>query len=84
MATMGYLAARRSRRVAHHSLLVTCLFPNEGSKLELFATPELLELARSHSRINGVMDGDALASSLPGCARPSWSGATGSTITCSA
>ena len=40
---------------------VTCLFPNEGSKLELFATPELLELARSHSRINGVMDGDALA-----------------------
>jgi polyhydroxyalkanoate synthase len=61
MAAMGYLAARGDRRVAHHSLLVTCLFPNQGSKLELFATRGLLESARRHSRIHGVMEGDGLA-----------------------
>ncbi|HEX6377063.1 MAG TPA: hypothetical protein VFZ91_15235 [Allosphingosinicella sp.] len=61
MATMGYLAARGQRRVRNHSLLVTCLLPNQGSMLELFATPELLESSRRHVRINGVMEGDALA-----------------------
>lgn len=61
MAAIGYLAARGDRRVRNHSLLVTCLFPNQGSKLELFATLDMLESARSHARINGVMDGDALA-----------------------
>lgn len=61
MATMGCLAARGERRTLHHSLLVTCLFPNYGSKLELFLTPDLLESARRHVRVNGVMEGDALA-----------------------
>lgn len=61
MATMGYLAARGERRVRNHSLLVTCLHPNQGSKLELFATSGLLEAARRHAAINGVMEGDALA-----------------------
>jgi polyhydroxyalkanoate synthase subunit PhaC len=61
MAVMGYLAARGERRVVNHSLLVTCLFPNHGSKLELFATPDLLKSTRNHVGINGVMEGDALA-----------------------
>jgi polyhydroxyalkanoate synthase len=61
MAAMGYLAARGERRVVNHSLLVTCLFPNQGSDLELFVTPDAVELARSHVRANGVMDGEELA-----------------------
>ena len=61
MATMGYLAARGDRRVTNHTLLVTCLFPGQGSKLELFATPELLSSACRYVEINGVMEGDALA-----------------------
>jgi len=61
MATIGWLAARGDRRVANHSLLVTGLFPNQGSKLELFATRDLLEAARRHSRLHGVMDGGGLA-----------------------
>ncbi|HEY5724153.1 MAG TPA: alpha/beta fold hydrolase [Allosphingosinicella sp.] len=61
MATMGCLAARGDRRVANHTLLVTCLLPNQGSKLELFATPDLLALACRHVGIAGVMEGDALA-----------------------
>ena len=61
MAAMGYLAARGERRVLNHSLLVTCLFPNQGSKLELFVTPDTLDLTRDHVQINGVMEGDALA-----------------------
>lgn len=61
MATIGYLAARAPRRVAHHSLLVTSLFPNQGSKLELFATRDLLEAARLHAASSGVMEGEALA-----------------------
>ena len=61
MAVMGYLAMCGDRRVRHHSLLVTCLSPNNGSKLELFATRDLIELTRRHVRINGTMDGDGLA-----------------------
>ncbi|MEA3037597.1 MAG: poly[(R)-3-hydroxyalkanoate] polymerase subunit PhaC [Sphingomonadales bacterium] len=61
LATMGCLAARGERRVTTHSLMVTCLFPDQGSKLELFATNELFALARNHSRVHGVMEGDALA-----------------------
>ncbi|MBL6752632.1 MAG: alpha/beta fold hydrolase [Nevskia sp.] len=61
MAMLGYLAERGDSRIANHSLLVTCLLPNEGSDLELFATPTLIEMAGSYVRNNGVMYGDELA-----------------------
>lgn len=61
MALLGYLAAIGDRRISHHSLLVTCLFPNQGSELELFATSDSLEFARSYVRTNGVMDGNDLS-----------------------
>jgi poly[(R)-3-hydroxyalkanoate] polymerase subunit PhaC len=60
MAMLGYLAEIGDRRIAHHTLLVTCLFPNKGSEIELFVTQDSLELARSYVRINGVMDGGDL------------------------
>jgi len=61
MALLGYLAETGKRLVTNHSLLVTCLFPNEGSDLELFATPELLERVREAVRAEGVMDGGDLS-----------------------
>ena len=61
MAMLGYFAEIGDRRIANHSLLVTCLFPNQGSDLELFATPELIKLTSSYVQNNGVMYGDGLA-----------------------
>jgi polyhydroxyalkanoate synthase subunit PhaC len=61
MALLGYLGVKGRQVVTNHSLLVTCLFPNEGSDLELFATPELLERAREEVQAEGVMEGADLA-----------------------
>ena len=61
MAVLGYLAEAGRKRVATHSLLVTCLFPGVGSELELFATPESTEWVREEVRREGVMEGDELS-----------------------
>jgi polyhydroxyalkanoate synthase len=60
-ALLGYLAATGNRMVHSHSLLVTALLPDSGSKLELFATEESLELAKNISTRQGSMDGRDLA-----------------------
>ena len=61
MATMGYLASIDDQRVANHSLLVTCLFPNYGSSMEMFATPTMIERVRNYSKTIGLMNGKELA-----------------------
>jgi polyhydroxyalkanoate synthase subunit PhaC len=61
MAVLGYLAEIGEQRVSSHSLLVTSLFANNGSALELFATPTLLEQVRRYTDTVGIMDGTALA-----------------------
>jgi len=61
MALLGYLAEQGTARVANHSLLVTCLFPGDGSDLELFATPELLARVQHAMQENGVLEGDDLS-----------------------
>ena len=60
MALVGYLAEHGERRIANHSLLVTCLFPGEGSDIELFATPALFDQLRATVREDGVMEGEDL------------------------
>lgn len=60
-ALLGYLAETGNPVVRNHSLLVTALTPNNDSVLELFTTRKTLQFARAHSRIEGVMDGKALA-----------------------
>jgi polyhydroxyalkanoate synthase len=61
MALIGYLAEVGQRRVANHSLLVTSLFANHGSAMELFATAGMLERVRRYTRGAGVMEGSQLA-----------------------
>jgi polyhydroxyalkanoate synthase len=61
MAVLGYLAEIGDRRVSNHSLLVTSLFANDGSALELFVTPALLEQVRRYTGAVGIMDGAELA-----------------------
>lgn len=58
---LGYLAHTRQPLVQSHSLLVTALTAGNGSMLELFTTEESLRLATHYSKIEGVMDGRALA-----------------------
>ena len=64
MAMMGYLAARADGRVAHHTLLATCLFTGHQSDLELFATPQTVERVRRYSAATGLMYGDELSKSF--------------------
>ena len=61
MALLGYLAEKKRPLVKSHSLLVTALQSNNGSALEIFATPEALEHVRTWSQINGVMEGKELS-----------------------
>jgi polyhydroxyalkanoate synthase subunit PhaC len=61
MSLIGHLAHARSSLVASHSLLVTALYPGNGSILEAFTTSENLELARRISAEEGTMDGLDLA-----------------------
>ncbi|HEV3397008.1 MAG TPA: alpha/beta fold hydrolase [Xanthobacteraceae bacterium] len=61
MALIGYLAELGKPLVSSHSLLVTCLFANHGSTLELFTTPDLLERIRRYTQNMGVMQGAELA-----------------------
>jgi polyhydroxyalkanoate synthase len=60
-ALIGYLAEIGDARIANHSLLVTCLFPNMGSDLELFVTPAVLERVRAFTQAHGIMEGKDLA-----------------------
>lgn len=57
VSLLGYLAETRDPQIASHSLLVTALYPGNGSVLEAFTTRENLELARRISREEGTMDG---------------------------
>ena len=57
MSLIGHLAHAHSPVVASHSLLVTALYPGNGSILEAFTTSETLELARRISKEEGTMDG---------------------------
>lgn len=61
VALLGYLAETGNRLVHSHSLMVTALLPDSGSILELFTTPETLELSRRISADEGTMDGRDLA-----------------------
>ena len=61
MALIGYLAELDKPLVSSHSLLVTCLFANHGSTLELFTTPDLVERIRRYTQNMGVMQGAELA-----------------------
>ncbi len=61
MSLLGHLSQQRSPLIASHSLLVTALYPGNGSILEAFTTDENLELARRISREEGTMDGLDLA-----------------------
>lgn len=61
MSLIGHLAARGRALVRSHSLLVTALYPGNGSVLEAFTTAENLELARRISAAEGTMDGMDLA-----------------------
>ncbi len=58
---LGHLAERETPLVRSHSLLVTALFPGNGSVLEAFTTTENLQLARRISASEGTMDGLDLA-----------------------
>lgn len=61
MSLIGHLAHEEAPIVASHSLLVTALYPGNGSVLEAFTTEENLELARRISAEEGTMDGLDLA-----------------------
>lgn len=61
VSLLGHLAQERSPLVSSHSLLVTALYPGNGSILEAFTTTENLELARRISEEEGTMDGLDLA-----------------------
>jgi polyhydroxyalkanoate synthase subunit PhaC len=61
ISLLGHLAERETPLVRSHSLLVTALFPGNGSVLEAFTTTENLELARRISASEGTMDGLDLA-----------------------
>lgn len=61
MAMIGYLAELGNPLISSHSLLVTCLFANYGSAMEMFATPQLLERIRRYTGNMGVMHGAELA-----------------------
>jgi len=61
ISLLGHLAQTRDTSVRSHSLLVTALFPGNGSTLEAFTTAENLELSRRISRAEGTMDGQDLA-----------------------
>lgn len=61
MSLIGHLAHTCNALVASHSLLVTALYPANGSILEAFTTTENLELARRISEEDGTMDGLDLA-----------------------
>ena len=61
VSLLGHLAQSRSPLVASHSLLVTALYPGNGSIIEAFTTTENLELARRISEEEGTMDGLDLA-----------------------
>ena len=61
ISLLGHLADRGAPLVRSHSLLVTALFPGNGSILEAFTTTENLELARRISAAEGTMDGMDLA-----------------------
>jgi len=60
-ALLAYLAEIKNTRVKNHTSLVTALTPNNDSVLELFTTDKTIALARSHTKIEGLMDGKALA-----------------------
>ena len=61
LSLLGYLAMIGDRRIRSHSLLVTCVFANWGSDLELFATPEAVEKGRLYAEAQGLMYGEELA-----------------------
>lgn len=61
MSLIGHLAAKGTPLVRSHSLLVTALYPGNGSVLEAFTTAGNLELARRISAAEGTMDGMDLA-----------------------
>lgn len=61
MALLGWLAESGQRRITNHTLLVTCLFPNQGSDMELFATPTAIALMRSYVSERRIMSGEELA-----------------------
>ncbi|MFH5774841.1 PHA/PHB synthase family protein [Paracoccus sp. NGMCC 1.201697] len=57
ISLLGHLAQVNAPLVASHSLLVTALYPGNGSILEAFTTAGNLELARRISEAEGTMDG---------------------------
>ncbi len=61
VSLLGHLAQRREPVIASHSLLVTAIYPGNGSILEAFTTTGNLELARRISAEEGTMDGLDLA-----------------------
>jgi polyhydroxyalkanoate synthase subunit PhaC len=61
VSMLGHLAQMRLPLVASHSLLVTALYPGNGSIVEAFTTAENLELARRISAEEGTLDGLDLA-----------------------
>ena len=61
MSLIGHLAETGETRIRSHSLLVTALYPGNGSVLEAFTTRDNLELARRISAAEGTMDGLDLA-----------------------
>jgi polyhydroxyalkanoate synthase subunit PhaC len=58
---LGHLAASRDHRVHAASLLVTALDTGAESQVQLFATRETIEAARSASRLKGLLEGQELA-----------------------
>lgn len=61
IASMGLLAMRGERAVAHHSLLVTAPLADNGSVLERFASRDTMRAAVEWSEQKGLMEGADLA-----------------------
>jgi polyhydroxyalkanoate synthase len=57
MSLLGHLAHAGAPIVASHSLLVTAIYPGNGSILEAFTTVDGLEMARRTSAAEGTLDG---------------------------
>src|SRR6266480_1131121 len=58
---LGYLAARKDRRIHAVSFVVTVLDSNVESTMGLFATKETIAAAKESSQAKGVLEGQELA-----------------------
>ena len=58
---LGYLAARKDRRIHAVSFVVTVLDSNVESTMGLFATKETIAAAKQASRLRGVLEGQEMA-----------------------